>query len=64
MIDERGIVHEVPQSEARRPQAEVDFLAVSEPKRVLVEEPAQIECFARDVHAEPDARDDFGEHLD
>src|SRR5207247_8538703 len=54
----------MPETETRRPQAKVDLFAVAEPERVFVEEPAQIECLSRDVHAEPDTGDDFGAKLE
>ena len=60
MVHEGRVLDQMPETETRRPQAKVDFFAVAEPEGVLVEEPAQIECFSCDVHAEPDAGDDLG----
>ena len=63
VVDERRVLHQVPEPRARRAQAEVDLLAVTPAEGLLVERAAEIERRARHVHAEPDARDHLGEEV-
>ena len=60
VVHEGRVLHEVPHPDPRGAEAEVDLLAVAAAERLLVEQTAEIERGARDVHAEPDPGDDLG----